>query len=299
MDKDVVARAVARAALHLRTRQAAEGWWRDYDDIGIGASDGWVTAFVGCALAEASGRANRAAARRAARWLVDRRPCFPGFGYNRDSGPDADSTAHVLMLLRSMGIAADAADPAWLADRFLPNGGCATYPRRDGWGIAHIDITPAAWLALPRRMRSERRHSVLRFTLTCRESDHTWPAYWWRSHHYSTHWNLRLLAALGYRRVQPPPVDPAALSPFELAHALGAASLAGGDTATLTAALLAAQMPEGYWPGAPNLRVTDPDCLRPWEMDGFSRLHTDNHNLITTASAVGVLARLMRKGSLQ
>jgi hypothetical protein len=131
----------------------------------------------------------------------------------------------------------------------------------------------------------------LDFTLICRQPDHTWPAYWWASHHYSTHWNLQLLAALGHPAEPPPAVEPAALSAFELAHALGAAALAGGKTKVLAAALLAAQSPDGFWPGAANLRVTDPSCPRPWETPR-GRLHTDHRHLITTASALTALARL-------
>lgn len=316
--------AASHAARFLIDRQSPDGWWRDYDDLPVGPSDGWVTAYVGRALAAAAAAGVAAAAgpaaQRAAAWLRDVRPYPAGWGYNACSGPDADSTAHALALLRECRIAADVADVAWLRARFRVNGGCATYDRRDAWGVAHIDVTPVAFLALPAAVQAELAGGVRRFIETCRGRDGGWPAYWWRSGHYSTYWNLRALGALGAPPPMPvvlasasggedaaptdagapaPAVAESTLSAFDLAFAVGVAALRGTPAGAGLHRLLRQQQSDGSWPGAANLRVTDPRCFRPWEKP-LGTLYIDTQRLLTTASAllvlVGTLPAHRRRG---
>lgn len=290
--------AIAAAAYFLVTRQEVGGAWRDYPGMPIGASGGWVTAFVGRALAHECvawmAPAGRAAARRGERFLRTRRAYPAGLGYNDVSGPDADSTAHGLALQQQLGLAPAQADVDWLLARWRPNGGCATYDRLDAWGVAHPCVTPVAWLALPPGPQAALAPAVRAFTLACRRADGTWPAYWWRGRHYSTFWNCRALRQLD-------PTQPLDFAPgftdnlasaFDLACALGATALASRSDTALAARLLALQSPDGSWPGAPSLRVTHPACFRPWEL-AHGDCYTDEHRLVTTAAALDVLTLLV------
>jgi len=286
-----VEHAIDRSVAFLRARQAASGWFVDYDELPVGASDGWVTAWVGRALAAAGARD---AALACAQWLCRTRGHAAGFGYNASTAADADSTAHVLALARALDQPVEARDVAWLLARQRASGGFATYDRRDAWGVAHIDVTPVAFLALPDGERAAIAGRVRRFIDDCRAPDGTWPAYWWRSNHYSTYWNLRALRALGECAPSEPrqsaltkPVHPIGSS-FELAFALGAAQLAGDATGRLLETLLAAQRSDGSWAGAPNLRLSSPLCPRPWESQS-GPFYTDGRDLMTTASALYVL----------
>jgi hypothetical protein len=293
--------ASQRAAHFLAARQEKSGAWRDYPQFPMGPSDGWVSAYVGRALLDYSrqGADPRAeeSARRAAEWLSTWRDFSQGWGYNAASGPDADSTSHALSLLRAAGKNPRPEDSAWLSLHWRGNGGCATYLRRDAWGAAHIDVSPVALLALSPEERLARRDSFLEFSSLCRAVDGSWPAYWWRSCYYSTFWNLRALRALG---VEVPPLEIASShstreieSNFDLAFALGVALLTQRPAGATAAALLHRQQPDGGWQGAPNLRITDPLCFRPWERS-IGAFYPDSFGLITTASALLVLSNCLQ-----
>lgn len=289
--------AIAAAAGFLVSHQAAGGAWRDYPGMPLGASDGWISAYVGRALAQAAVQrrapASHGAALRAARHLLRRRRFAAGFGYNKAAGPDADSTAHTLALLQQLGLQPAPQDVAWLLAHWRANGGCATYARRDAWGVAHTCVTPVAWLALPPAERAALAPAVHEFTLACRRADGSWPAYWWRSPHYATFWNSRALQVLEPGALAPPAAAllDGAHSAFELACTLGTSVLAGQPNHQLVQRLLALQAEDGSWPGAPNLRLTHPACFQPW-LKAHGDCYTDRHHLMTTATALDVLALL-------
>src|SRR5262249_15294255 len=153
----------------------------------VGASDAWVTAYVGWTLARMPGGDERGGARRAANWLLDTRSYAAGWGYNGRTGADADSTAWALLLFRALGLQSEARDQDWLVGCWRPEGGFATYNRRDAWGVAHPDVSPVAFLALLPDRAAALRPSFLAYTLRNRLPNGTWPAYWWRTGHYSTY----------------------------------------------------------------------------------------------------------------
>lgn len=290
---DGIGSAIARAARFLVAHQGADGAWREYEAMPVGASDGWVSAFVGRFLAHPA-VARRvpeawAAAQRAASYLE--RQAGPGWGYNAASGPDADSTAHGLALRQQLGLPLAEADIAWLLARWRPNGGCATYDRQDAWGIAHPCVTPVAWLALPPARRMALADAVRGFILACRADDGGWPAYWWRGRHYSSFWNARALCELAPQTLSAGlPVAPGdGDCAFDVACAFGISVLAGRPDMRLGRRLLEAQQPDGHWPGAPQLLLTHPACFRPW-LQPHGAYYADTHHLITTAIALDVLS---------
>src|SRR5437868_2631287 len=89
--------AVEAACAYLLTRQHADGRFIDYA-LPVGPSDEWVSAVAGLALAEAGAHGWHAGAvegaHRAAAWLARVRHPRAGWGFNRRTEADADSTAH-------------------------------------------------------------------------------------------------------------------------------------------------------------------------------------------------------------
>ena len=156
-----VAQALSGAIDFLLSRQAHTGRWSDFL-LPAGPSDEWVTAFVGACLLEAPGERTCRAARRAWEALLRRRPDEPGWGYNRLTPADADSTAWALRLAGGLGIVEHgrvAAARAFLAGHVSADGGITTYGERDpirrytrlpedasfaGWQAPHACVTAAA-----------------------------------------------------------------------------------------------------------------------------------------------------------
>jgi hypothetical protein len=294
--------AIEAGCAYLLRSQHADGLWQDYE-LPTGRSDAWVTGFVGLALAGLArhGGSQEAAmaADRAARWLADHRAYAAGWGYNAETGPDADSTGYALRLLHATGRAGTPDDEAWILDRWQPDGGFATYEGPGGWGVAHPDVTPIAFAALSRRSRERLKPDLMRAMAASRDADGSWPSYWWRTRHYSTYLNGRLAQSMGLGLAPSRPVvslenDRSVHSAFDLAFVTGNASLhdpRGRTCRELAATLLTTQNAEGFWPGGANLRVTRHDTPDPWN-DPEGEFYADLDHLITTASAVLVLTDL-------
>jgi hypothetical protein len=294
--------AIESACAYLLRRQRHDGHWEDYD-LPTGRSDAWVTAYVGLALSGAArqglcGDADDAAGRAAA-WLAQHRAYAAGWGYNGGTGADADSTGYALRLLRAVGQSVRSEDEDWLLAHWRPQGGFATYATDDGWGLAHPDVTPVAFAALSPAAQQRLRDTLRRVMLGSRDSDGTWPSYWWRTRHYSTYVNARLALALGLDIRPAAPavsleIDRTVHSAFDLAFVAANAALHDAHGATcrdLTDLLLRLQESEGHWEGAANLRVTRHDAADPWHRPEGA-LYVDIDHLITTASAVVALTEL-------
>jgi hypothetical protein len=302
----VLSRSLESGARYLAQRQRPDGHWEDFE-LPVGSSNAWVTAYVGLALARlgrspaAEIAGARDAASRAAAWLDRHRPYDAGWGFNDRTGADADSTAHALLLLRAVGRRVRADDERWLADAWQPGGGFATYRRADGWGLAHPDVTPVAYRALSREQRQRLRPHVVVCVRSSRDADGSWPAYWWRTRHYSTFLNGRLARDLGATPSSPGAVvshedSRAVHSVFDLVFVTAATALRAGAASVvngLLSLLVERQRPDGGWPGARNLRVMRHDAPAPWTHPA-GELYADTHGLITTASAVRLIATMVR-----
>jgi hypothetical protein len=293
--------AIRHCAEYLLSQQAPDGHWEEYA-LPVGASDAWVTAYIGLALQgvrpwgiEAPGDL---AARRAAGWLLEHRSYPAGWGYNGHTGPDADSTAHVIGLLRATGLREEDRDADWLLQHWREDGGFATFEGPDAWGCAHTDITPMCFRALRPHQQTQLKPQLLDYLNRARREDGSWPSYWWRTGFYSSYACLSLLCDLGIQFL--PPLDLGAMreiddisSAFDLAFAIGIAALQGHESLqhALAAELLRRQRADGSWAGAAELRVTDSACLRPWERPQ-GRLYPDIAGLLSSATCLSVLTRI-------
>jgi len=299
--REEIKHAILAGADYLISHQGPDGHWQEYR-LPVGASDAWVTAYIGLALQGAAldgaSPAARMAAERAAEWLIGHRPYPAGWGYNGTTGADADSTAHAVALIRAVGIAVPPQDTEWLLDRWQPGGGFATFAGPGSWGCAHLDITPICFRALDTCDQARLRPALLEYLRLSRRADGSWPSYWWRTCFYTTHACLQLIEELEHDSI--PVTGLAAMhevnninSAFDLAFAAGIAALAGQHElrGTLANELLRHQRRDGSWAGAEELRVTDPGCYRPWEQPQ-GRLYADLKGLMATATSISILRRL-------
>lgn len=294
-------RRLDAAVEYLLDLQQPDGSWHDYQ-LPVGRATQWVTAFVGLALAQASA-ANRlpearAAAERAAEWLTRTRAYPAGWGYNEKTGVDADSTGLVLRLLRAVGYAVEPRDEQRLLAQWREGGGFAAYNSPHYWGAAHPCVTAVAFMALSSEDRRRLSSELEEYLRRVAQPDGTWPAYWWRTHFYSTYHFMVLLRRLGLQASFSDPVGelatPDDVSAFDLAYAVGIEHLRAPSSqgfAELLARLLERQRADGSWCGGYNLRVTDPSCAQPW-IEPQGQLYRDIFGTITTASAVMILSEV-------
>ena len=292
---------VDRAITYLVGLQSPDGKWEDYY-LPVGRSDQWITGFVGLALAKAAAHGfskARAAAERAAAWLDSKRSYTAGWGYNDCTGVDADSTAFALRLFRELGHRVQERDETCLLQHWRPEGGFATYQGPDCWGWVHPCVTSTSFLALSKEHQSRLLTQLLLYLSRTARPDGTWPAYWWRSHFYSTYHHMLLLRHLGLSEHYTGPVGaltlPEAPSALELAYALGIEYLrdpASPQLHRLLVRLLASQCIDGSWRGGYDLRVTSPDCSRPWK-EPAGELYQDVAGTITTSSVLFVLNEML------
>jgi hypothetical protein len=289
--------AIVAALDYLQRRQDEDGRWRDYD-LPVGESGEWVSAYVGFCGLEACRKTCGDCwppASRAADSLLKFRAYPAGWGYNEVTGPDADSTAWTLRLLRLLDWAPPSNDVAFLLEHWLEEGGFRTFRCENAWGAAHVDVTPIVAMALPIEVESRLRPSIVRFlTMACEGGG--WPSYWWRTTHYASASVVEYLRTVGVVVPDTPAVaddDMHALHTwFDVACALLASGVSASSfvvTELLVNSLLDAQQADGSWPGDLNLRVPDPDRRGSRRLRGT--LYEDCKGLLTTATAVRALAR--------
>ncbi len=280
-----VAQTLCRAIDFLLAQQAHTGRWSDFL-LPAGPSDEWVTAFVGACLLEAPAEKTRRAARRAWEALLRRRPDEPGWGYNRLTPADADSTAWALRLAAGLRVAEDgrvAAARAFLAGHVSAGGGITTYAERDpirrytrlpedasfaGWQAPHACVTAAAAPLL----------GAVAIDYLGRQQGEAgnWQGYWWWDDEYTTalaaealpatratsaRWAQTRLGESG--AVHGLDGAPSAWATAWCLRVLGGGTTSGTNEAQARAVrwLLHAQHLDGSWPASARLRVPLPGQL--------------------------------------
>lgn len=277
--------------------QNEDGSWHDYR-LPVGESDQWVTAFTALGITQASRRLDYSkgieAAYRSVEFLQKNQGYRFGWGFNRHVGVDADSTAHVIRLFRELKIDVRSEDEDCLILHYDGQGAFRTYRVDSEWGKPHPDVTAAAGLALNDFSLKYIREHLLRYCRAIRLTDGSWPTYWWRNHQYGTYYMLELYERLG----EPVSLELSKIivtiqSCFDLAWSLGILLILGKKTPFFEWAvqtLFDMQEDLGAWPGSPSLRVTEPNCVEPWNSPS-GEYYTDINSTITTSSVLRVLSR--------
>ena len=306
-----IAAALSRAIDFLLSRQAHTGRWSDFL-LPAGPSDEWVTAFVGACLLEAPADETRRAALRAWQALSRRRPDEPGWGYNRLTPADADSTAWALRLAASLGVPEHgrvAEARAFLAGHVSADGGVTTYGERDpirrytrlpegasfaGWQAPHDCVTAAAAPLLGAATSDYLgRHQ--------RDAGN-WQSYWWWDDEYTTARAAEALpaaraTAAGWARarlgaagaVHSADGEPSAWATAWCLRVLRHETGFGADEERAVGWLLGAQQADGGWPASARLRVPMPGQLDPTgEERTINAL--DQNRVFTTAAVAAALA---------
>ncbi len=276
----------------LVVAQRSDGFWRDFA-LPPGPSEAWTTSCVGLAL---GGAEFAAPARRAACDAVRGIGGPQGWGYNRATAADADSTATAIRFLAAEG-ELHGVDAAELLERYIDRAGCVTTfdstARFGAWGEAHADVTPTLGLALIAAGSS--RKLVGRIRDGCLSSRRgLWQSYWWEGDAYAVARNLEFLRASGgiseeivasvrsWLEQSPPP-----RTAFEASQRLHAAAVLGSEGSSLveplTRLLLDLQLDDGSWPPSPVLRLPSQDS-RP-----STQVFADECRVFGTAQAVSAM----------
>lgn len=304
--------AIDAACRFLVERQDSDGHWRDYS-LRPGRSESWITGCVGFALGSVGSLIQRPddehteAIRRAVTVLRD--SCRPGgWGYNRKTACDADSTSWVVRLLAMCD--PHTRIPAQLLTRYLtPSGGVRTFsePRTYGtWATEHDEVTPVAGLALC-ALGVDGVVATLRSHVVGRHRMHRrWKPFWWNSGAYVTAQNLIFLARTGgipedieeMEREKATEFfdllgskDRTTLSSLDIVHHLSSAVQVGACESVeyLGRELLATQLSDGGWPSSYGLQL-------PSRRDSSVKVFADDRRLLTTAMSVSALLDLLTIG---
>lgn len=290
--KSPVERAIDRGLVFLLLSRDEQGWWKDFS-LPAGASDAWVTGYVGTVLAHLGNPYGKKAAENAWTLLAKQRP-DEGWGYHADVPTDADSTLWGLQLAQALG---QESEEVWKGRQFLkrhlkPDGGLTTYEQEpairnyvqmppglvsfDGWFHSHPCVTAAA------ASLREWQETVTPYLLSQQQADGSWPSYWWFEDEYCT--------ALALSVVRDPERLERAVNwgnlrlrywleadqPSEFAIAWCLQILSHNNTPTTQEMikrgvefLLDRQQSNGSWSPSAKLRVPRPDCLNPKSIDNW------------------------------
>lgn len=300
--KLAVESAARRARQFLLEHQDRDGAWRDFQ-LKPGRAESWTTAYVGSSLLV--GQERRPDPRldeclsRAVDFLYSaRRP--GGWSYNQRCGPDADTTAQVILFLLRAGKPVAMKDYAALAKFQLADGHFATYKScggREGWESGHPEVTAIAMQAIGKVI--DPNHSILRKAegslRTHLDGRHAAESYWWLSKNYLA--RELLVLASSYPGAPKLSVSTRCSGReggvFDRALALEVSAMTEGkpgELNTVSEELVGLQLTDGSWAVEPILRVTDPRAL------GFddplfdqSMIAADNRRTFTTATVLRAL----------
>ncbi|MBO8132193.1 MAG: hypothetical protein H0Z29_11930 [Candidatus Marinimicrobia bacterium] len=200
--KEVIEESVKHSIEFLLKLQGQKGFWEDFL-LDVGYSTEWVTGYVGNSLISAMvfNESIRDKLKLASRALIGAQHPIGGWGFNEDSGVDADSTSNVVIFLRRMGKLVGEQAVKVLKENQNGDGGFGTYSIKEilreqeklninfsapielygGWTSSDIQITAIAIQALL-AIGLERESEVMRrgvsFIIGKQHSEGYWDAYW-------------------------------------------------------------------------------------------------------------------------
>jgi hypothetical protein len=192
--------AVAAAARALVQAQDGDGFWREYA-LPPGPAEGWTTAMVGFLLSAAGVPKETERSLRRARAAIVSASRPGGWGYNRRTEMDADTTAWcALFLADSIGPGSRARLRRLLAAYLDEEGRAHTFrtSAAGAWGGPQADVTPLVGLALVALGAPLAELRPVRSAVEADQwADGSWPSFWWRTDLYATAFSLRFLEASG------------------------------------------------------------------------------------------------------
>ncbi len=311
--------AMQRGVDYLLERRSQAGWWRDFvdrarppaaDEVNGIASDEWVSAYVGCALAGFDQPEARRAAAEAHALLAARR-VRDGWGYHALVPPDADTTVWALRLGRRLGARVTGRDREameFVRSLTSPHGGVATYRAADtpplerflklpgpydGWCATHVCVTAAAAVL-------DLGDATRPYLRAAQGDDGSWAGYWWDDDEYTTALAVEALvgepaaergAAWAATRVGERPAFPLGLALLTLAGSPGSSPASAAKSQAI-GRLLETQRADGSWPPSARLRIPRPDSVDPLAKGAVHFI--DDEALFTTATVLEALRRSAR-----
>ncbi len=290
--------AIGAAERFLVARQSQDGLWRDYSALEPGWSEAWVTAVVGWSLTLSPAGACTGPPVSAAAESIHALAKGDGWGYNRNTASDADSTAWVWRFLARIDDYRGRSAILDLCHYLSPDGTAHTFhgARYGAWAGAHADVTPVLGLALLAvQAGSEFTGRVRKAALSQRTPDGLWHSYWWTSNAYAVARNLEFLAATGgipeaiKRRIRYwLKAEETGVSPFVIAQELAAAACVDKESGIFRCeALLDMQASDGGWAASRTLLVPAQHAK---QLESATVLiFADEERLMSTAMAMAAL----------
>lgn len=306
-----LAAAVRRAVAAIVAAQHADGHWSDFEIPQVGIAAAWVTAHVGLKLQSLPAPWRQtdvaAALTKAADYLLANGRSI--WRYSDYSPPDADSTAHAMLFLQSIGRAVPRTSLTFLLAHQQLDGGFATFlagpgtPPSHSWCISHPDVTALATRAIvPYRSDPEIANRIgraRRYMANVHDEEGRWPVFWWDLDWYTVANWRETLTVMGQTeqakgdavavRAADPRSDLDAGLLLQLLTSLGNRPQAR----PLAVQLAGRQRDDGLWPTIPVLRVTRPDVRKPWLTSQGGPLYPDHQRVYSGATVVASIAAFL------
>jgi hypothetical protein len=255
--------SIERALSFLALQQDEDGFWRDYCLV-PGRAEAWTTACVGFALVQNHGPWS-AIVRAAEALQAVRRPA--GWGYNRATACDADTTSWVIRFLAAID-ALDRGDAArLLAPHVSASGRVRTFKhveRFGRWADEHDEVAPLAGMALLEAGDSGLAALIRQSVLAAP----TWKPFWWHCPAYVCAKNLEFLSLcggipinVGNRASAVLDALPSPSSALDTAQRLATEAILAKRTQN-EAPLIDLQHADGGWPPSFELLVPSQDSAR-------------------------------------
>lgn len=294
---DQVVAALNAAECFLVAQQSRDGLWRDYPALSPGFSEAWITAVVGWSLTLSPTRVQTEPAIGAAAEALHVLATSEGWGYNRYTACDADSTSWVWRFLARIDDYRGRSAILDLCHYLSPDGTARTFHGAEygEWAGAHSDVTPVLGLALLAvQAGPEITGRVREAVLSKRTSDGLWQSFWWTTNAYAVARNLEFLVAMGgisdaikCRMRRWLTMEASGKSPFVIAQELAAAACVGTESGIRRCeALLDMQAGDGGWAASRALLVPPQHAKRPEPAD---LAFADEKRLMSTSMVTAAL----------
>lgn len=298
--------AIRQGEHFLIGRQSPDGLWRDYLTLEPGFSEAWVTAVVGWSLSIPPINPSTESAVLMAAEALHEIAKTDGWGYNRNTVSDADSTAWVWRFFAQVGDYRRRSPIQALSRFFLADGKVRTFVGTSygSWSESHADVIPVLGLALLSvHAPPELLNSIRAASLSNRTVKGLWHSFWWATSAYAIARNLEFLDSYGGipDAVRTQVLDwlevrPVGVSPFEMAHELAAAICVNSQTVLLRCkALLDLQLIDGGWAASQMLLVPAQHGQSDRELIAA---FADECRLMSTALVVAALKSLLNKNTV-